>query len=218
MRYLTLFTDANSWVAMDGRVIPANEVESVSTAAELAQSLSQRLQEANEEIEQKKQAAKTSGYEAGYKAGLEAAKRHNDQQLSELQTIYAQQNQQREAEVVDMALAIVKRIAGNIDSDAWLIAQATEAVGAMRQPDETVRLVVHRSQVLAVQERLQALKESSDVNALRIDSVEPGDEEDTMLCRLEVSVGGSVMVDLPTQLASIERALNPTKLEAVAHG
>jgi len=192
MRYLTLFTDANSWVAMDGRVIPANEVESVSTAAELAQSLSQRLQEANEEIEQKKQA--------------------------ELQTIYAQQNQQREAEVVDMALAIVKRIAGNIDSDAWLIAQATEAVGAMRQPDETVRLVVHRSQVLAVQERLQALKESSDVNALRIDSVEPGDEEDTMLCRLEVSVGGSVMVDLPTQLASIERALNPTKLEAVAHG
>ncbi len=218
MRYLTLFTDENSWLALDGKVIPASDVESVETATKLAQSLSQRLQNANEEIEQRKQLAHSQGYDEGYQAGLKAAGLHNDQKVVELQLAYKRQNQQQEDKIVELALAVVKRIAGDVATDAWLTAQAHQAVASLRQPDEAVRLVVHHSQVDAVRERIKALQQSADANSLRIDSVESGEEDDFEQCRLEVSVGSAVMVDLQTQISAIERALKSAGAEETAHG
>lgn len=218
MRYHTLFTDDKSWLAAEGSVIPASDVTSVQSAIELMEALSQRLAEAEEQIAALKQEAHDQGYAEGHASGLEAAGEHNDQQLQRLQQQYALRDKERDQHSVELAIAVVKRIAGDVASDEWLTAQAVEAVASLNTPDEHVKLVVHRTQVSAVEAQVNQLKHSGNADALRIDAVQASDDENEALCRLEVCAGGSVVVDLSTQLDAIQRALRSSEDGHLAHG
>jgi len=207
MSYLTLFSDDKSWLATDKKVIPAKDFDSTESAASLMASLSRRQIDAEAELQRIKEAAESSGHTDGFEVGRAAASEQNDLKLSDLQQLFRDENQRRDDQAIEFALAVVRRIAGNVANEAWLAAQAREAVRALNRPEELVRLVVHRSQLDAVTARLEEYRQAGDAEALRIHSVDAADGDDTELCRLEVSVGGSVIIDLNTQLKSIGRAL-----------
>lgn len=195
MNYLTLFNDEHGFVATRQKVFSANELTALQSVSEQAQELGRRIAEQKALSEQ----ARETGYAEGWQQGEQQAR---EEAHKELVARLQQMDEALEAEKVRvrqacaaLAVDMVRRIAGNIESDRWLLAQAEQAAEQVLDHGELV-LRVHPDHAEALSARLHA----SDTS--RIKRVLADEGLSLQGCILESALG-QVEVDLDTQLASV---------------
>jgi len=199
MTFVSLFDNSHGFLASDQRVYGATELSSLSTVLEQAEKLGIQLADQTQLLDEARDAAQVEGHTEGVARGEADAKAQFALKLAELHAQYQQDISTLQDNCAQMAVDIVRRIAGQIATDEWLYKQATSAAEEMiDQPAMTLR--VHADQVDAVQTRCDA-----QVTALFAKVV--GDEGAAPLSCVLETVSGRIEVDLDTQLENILQLL-----------
>ncbi len=197
MTFISLFSSKQGFVASDQHVFAPHELTPLKQVVEQAALLDQRLAKQTENEQQALEAALEQGRLEGLAQGrAEAA----IQIASQIQNLHDQQSQAIVAvrsSCAELAVDIVRKIAGNVDSAQWLVAQAHQAADdVLDQP--TLKLRVHSSHVDAVRKLL------AEGGPSRIHSVLADDALSEKACILD-SDSGQIDISLDTQLDSILR-------------
>lgn len=195
MTFISLFSDEYGFLATDQRVFTADELQPLQQAIEQAQLLNQRLADQQDKEAQKFNTASEQGYADGLAKGHEQARLQVAETLNDWHQQFQRTVQDTQTSSASLAIDIVRKIAGQIQTDEWLLAQALHASeDLVDQP--TVKLRVHASQVAPIKQRIDSLAHS------RIGQVIADDTLATDGCVLETPQG-QVEVDLETQLNRI---------------
>lgn len=198
MTFLSLFSDKHGFVATEQRVFAADELQPLQQVSELAAQLNKRLAEQQALELQACEEATRQGYADGLAAGEAAATTQIAETLKQLHDRQQIALQEMQDNCAELAVDIVRKIAGQIKSDEWLLAQAQQAAASLLdQP--SVKLRVHSAQSQAVRKRLDSMTTSG---RQVIDQVIGDDAVPDDACFLETGQG-QVQVDLETQLAAV---------------
>ena len=103
----------------------------------------------------------------------------------------------------ELAVDIVRKIAGNIDSARWLLAQAQQAAEQVHD-EPTIKLRVHSSQLESVQALLNQAEQS------RIHSVIADESVLEQTCLLDTG-HGQIDIALETQLEAVLAVLGDSQ-------
>lgn len=195
MTFISLFSDENGFLATDQRVFSAEELQPLQQAIEQAQQLNKRLSDQRDKEAQTFKAASEQGYADGLAKGHEQARLQVAETLSDWQQRFQRTVQETQASSASLAVDIVRKIAGQIQTDEWLLAQALRASeDLVDQP--AVKLRIHATQVAPVKQRIDSLAHSPVSQIIADESLA------TDGCVLETPLG-QVEVDLETQLNRI---------------
>lgn len=200
MTFITLFSNEHGFVATDQHVFSAAELEPLTSVLDQAGSLTRRLVEQVNKEASACEAAREKGHAEGFSQGCVDASEKMANDLQQLQAQHQQAAQQLTDSCAQLAVDIVKKIAGNISTDEWLAGQAQQAAkDVVDQP--VIKLRVHSSQVEAVRSQL-ALHQQSLIH-----SVVGDDLVNEQTCILDTGVG-QIDICLDTQLSSVLSMLN----------
>ncbi len=202
---MTFFSVVNAervTLATDSLVIPAAEVEPLSSAIDAATSLSTL----HETMEARVLAAEKEGYATGHRNGsirgqAEAADALSER-LLELEHVVEREREVLRARAVDNALGIVRRIAAAVGEHEMLAALALTAAQEL-MPTAAIVLHVHPDHVDAVRLRLDERQQDDDHGVTLL--VEAEASLETGQCRLRAANGTTVLAGLETQLQRLER-------------
>lgn len=211
MSYLSLFSGAHGFVTTDQRVYSRDELNALTRVVEQAEQLDKQLSLQSEEQAEALRLARERGHAQGLEEGLKQAEQESQNNLTQ-HMLQLQQQHDREVQSVrascaDLAVDIVRKIAGTVEPSQWLTAQAEMAAAEMIDQAPLV-LRVHEDQVEAVSARLANSVATPISRVLSDENLPPSG------CVLETAAG-RVSVDLDTQLANIVRLLSD---EQQAHG
>lgn len=213
MTFISLFSDKHGFTATDQRVFTAEELQPLLQVADLVAQLNERLA-AQRAIEEK---AGSYAMQQGHAAGMAKGLVEGRLQFAEsLKVVHDNQRialQEMQDSCAELAVDIVRKIAGQVQSDEWLLAQARQAaLTLIDQP--TVKLRVHSGQAEAIKARLDKLARSG--NEI-IDQVIGDDAVPEDACILETG-HGEVQVDLETQLDSVLALFTTDESQGLTHG
>ncbi len=204
MSLVTLLDREGGWLATDQRVFASDTVEGTLGCLKLGDRLSTLIERRQAVIEEAREEARREGFEAGFAQGAEEARVMGSQAtaetLSTLERDYAVTEERFRRQVSQLALDVVRKVAGAIAPADWLHAQASTAAADLL---DTSRLVlrVHTSQVDAVRAVWRAAPDSL------ISDVQGDDTVHDDACIVETP-RGSIDVDLATQLQRIGQLLD----------
>jgi len=215
MTFITLFSSEHGFIASDQRVFAPDELEPLSTALEHAQLLDKRLSEQAEKVGNALQDATEKGYEEGLSQGLAAAKTQATEELRQLHERHASVVEDVKNSCAELAVDIVRKIAGNVDSDQWLAAQALHAAEEIVDYP-SIKLRVSASRVTRVRELLVLSAESSGTPSLIV-GVVGDDTVSDQTCILDTGTG-QIDVSLETQLSSVLELLHELPAPSAPHG
>jgi len=193
--FISLFSDEHGFVATDQRLFSPEELSSVNQVIEQAQRLEQQLATHHQKVE----AAETSAAEKGYLLGIEKGKSAAAEQLAvaikNLQEVQQQELEEVKANCAELAIEIVRKIAGNSEPLTWMQAQVEEAVQEL--VDEPVlKLRVATEQAEPLRLRLASSNQQAIQTVIADETLEPN------ACVL-VTAGGQIDIGLDTQLDAI---------------
>lgn len=195
MTFVTLFSNEHGFIASDQIVFAPNELKPLANVIEQAQLLDQRLAEQANHEHKVLADAREQGRVEGLAQGRSDAHIQVATLCRELNAQHTQTVEQVRSSCAELAVDMVRKIAGNVDSAHWLLAQAEQAAeDVLDQPIITLR--VHTSQAQAV----RALMDESVQS--RIHSVVADDALTEQACILDTG-HGQIDVGLETQLHSI---------------
>ncbi|ASJ70504.1 FliH/SctL family protein [Granulosicoccus antarcticus] len=195
MTFISLFSDERGFLITDQRVFAADELQPLLSVTEQAQQFCQRLAAQATQEEQARINAIERGREEGLAIAQEQARLELAETLRLLHEEYQRQLLAVQASAAILAVDIVRKVAGQVNSTEWLLAQAQRAVeDIVDQPSVTLR--VHSSQAAALKERLEVLA-LSGINQVIADDMLPENG-----CVLETAQG-QIDIDLETQLNSV---------------
>lgn len=206
MTFISLFSDKHGFVATDQKVYSSDELSTVDRVIDQAQRLEQQLDTHDDVVEAAAAKAATKGYEEAYAQAQADAGEQLAQTLRQLHEAHAQELQTVRDNCAELAIEIVRKIAGNTDPLAWMQAQAQQAANDLVD-EPSVKLRVSGAQVDALRERL-ALSENQTIRAVVVD--------DTLAagaCELETA-NGRIDIGLDTQLNSVLSAFSNSNVSA----
>ena len=199
MSMLTLFSSAHGWLGTDQRVFAADE-------AALAMGVVEQVKNLTGELEKQQKNVATAlgdGYRKGYQEGRQQAEtRIQDklaQALIEQQAQFEKHLQEQQAQLVELSLAVTRKIAGNVGSEAWLLAQARLAAESLCESSD-ITLVVHPSMLETISQRLADQPDSP------FSSVQ-GDPDLSIDASIIESATGRIKLSGETQLRSVRDLL-----------
>lgn len=215
MQLVTLVSGDGVDVASGSLVIAADDTGALRTVVESASALQAMQRDAGDRLS----AAETEAQERGYQAGLAQARAEAEAALAlqrlEQSDAHARLIDAQRDETATLALQIVRKIAERL-APADVLAALADTAARECLADSPRSIRVHPDQVIAVRERLAALRRSSDDlsgqhSADRADTIASSavpvsviaDESLTECECLLDTADGSLQVDLDTQLAAI---------------
>lgn len=200
MSFVTLFSDERGFIATDQLVYSKEEVSHLNNALASAHQLSDRISQQQFHLDQ----ASEKGFAEGALRGQESAELEGKEavakQLLELQQRYDTEVQEIRESCANLAVDIVRKIAGDIKPVDWLYAEATTAAKDLLEKDHLV-LRVHHSKV----DELNARLSSDDANPFAHVIADESMEIDA--CSIETR-HGRIDVGLNSQIDKILSALN----------
>ena len=198
MTFISLFSDEHGFVATSQRVYSADELSALDSVIEQAEQLELQLGKHDEVL----MAAATKAAEHGYREAYEKAQADVSEELAQklhrLHEAHAQELQAVKQRCAELAVEIVRKIAGNTDPLVWIQAQAEQAANDLVD-EPALKLRVSGSQVDALRQRL-ATSENQAISGVIVD--------DTLAdgaCELETA-SGRIDIGLDTQLNSVLNA------------
>lgn len=197
MSYLVLHGRRSLQVMTDRLVVPAQEVESFATAAELAQALMSLLEDEQRRVEAAEQAGREAGHAAGVAQGLAEVREEFGAAMAKHAQDRQAAQQAARAAVGTLALAVVKKLAASLGAHQLVPALVEQAVVGLL-PDPAARVHVHPDVVGAVRDHLARIDFKAEV--LGDETLAPYD------CVLEDGKGRSLL-GLDSQLDVIGKAL-----------
>lgn len=203
MSFFSLINAEGVTVVTDRPVIPAAEVDALSTALDAARRLSELHERAEERVRAAEEEARKTGHRKGLAVGAATAVERLSERLLVLERETEREREALRGRAIDNALDIVRRIAASL-GDAETLAALALAAARELLPCGAIVVQVHPDRFEGVRGRLESLRragEPADV-ALHVEietSLEPGE------CRLRSSNGATVLAGLETQLRRIER-------------
>ncbi|MFK7994285.1 MAG: FliH/SctL family protein [Granulosicoccus sp.] len=210
MTFITLFSSEHGFVATDQRVFSPEELKPLSGSLEQAQLLEQHLSEQLDRETAVFEAARENGYHEGLNQGRTAATEQLTIEVRQLHEQHVQAVAETRSSCAELAVDIVRKIAGNVNSEQWLAAQARQAAeDVVDQP--SIKLRVHSSHADAVRGLL------ADTPRTSIHSVVGDDSLSDQTCILDTG-NGQIDISLDTQLSSILNLLTDGQGPAGAPG
>ena len=194
MSYLLWQRGGDRAIASGRRVLRAAEVPLCQDAMALQARLSALLQTEQQRLHEAQAQARAEGHAHGLAEGRAQAQAEAAARLLELTQQARRTREQLQADLVPLALQVMRKLVGQMAPDAVLAALATTALAEVL-PSATVSLWVSPGEHAAVQARL-AGQWPGEVRA------DPDAAAGT--CRLETEFG-SVDAALAVQLAQVER-------------
>lgn len=207
MSFITLFTDDSGWLATDKKVFSQKEFERLDTVIEQIDALAKLREGMQNEIDIAREEARKVGYEEGLKQGLETAQKSNIELISEFEKERQKLKSDQKSAVVDLSVSVVRKIAGKVKPESWLVGQVIRAVEDMSDTSGTYHLYVSPVHVEKVKHELERLKSEQNASALVIAEVCESEEVDDATCLLQTPFG-SLKLDIDTQLGSIQKLLH----------
>lgn len=195
MTFVTLFSDEHGFLASDQTVFSPEELKPLQTVIDQAKQLDQRLDQQKQREEKAFATAMERGRLEGLAQGRAEASVENAKQLRQWHEQHAQAVEQVRDSCAELAVDIVRKIAGNINTDQWLLAQAQQAAEDVLD-EVTIKLRVHTSRAETVRALLAKAEHS------RISSVVADDTLTEQACILDTG-SGQIDVGLDTQLNSV---------------
>ena len=195
MSLLTLSSDASGWLASGRLVYGADEIETLGGAVDALERLGELVRSREAAVREARREGFERGQREGRADGEGAAAEASAAALAALEARYRDEVERQRADCADLALEIVRRVAGEIAPAEWLHALAARAAEELveRAP---LTLRVHPERADAVRERVRADAPTPIAEVLGDEELAPGG------CVLE-SRFGKVDVDLDTQLERI---------------
>lgn len=213
MSFVTLYTDEQSWLATDQRVFSVDEQTTLTNVVNQMQFLAEQRQMHCDEFQERVVEAEKRGFASGHAAGLENARQEGIRHFEQLRKSHEQFQLNAKAAIGELALSVVRRIAGNVAPEIWLAAQARQAVQELLPSEQIVRLRVTAAYANEVRQRLQKFESSTGDDDLRqVIEVVPDDNMKGNACTLETQFG-SIDIDIDTQLESLCGVLSDRKIE-----
>ncbi len=182
-----------------GRVIPAEDIRAWENGRSYMQAAAREAERLQEEAAQAFEDAKKRGFEEGRKEGAEAASRLLAETTRRADHHLAGADQQ----IVDLSLAVVRRVLGEFDIGRLTRNAVCHALGKQRQ-SQHLTLHVAPDMVDGLRADLDAAFEP-DIGHLI--TVEPDPRLDRGQCRLASDIG-FVDLGIEAQLKAIHRGLS----------
>jgi len=204
MTYVALFTTGDASIATTQRVFPPPQLRTLADVDALMAALHERLASSEARATAAAERARADGLAEGLAHGERTMREALAQRLTSIEAAAQRERAALRAQarscVAELALEVVRKLAGELDA-AELVARLAHQAVAQLLDDEAATLVVHPDVAAAVRERC----------ALRADAGVPGlaVQEDATLDRLEcrlVTRAGTTLAGLETQLRRIESA------------
>jgi len=176
--------------------IPRDQVRQMRDGLAMLQEGDRRLAAALSEVELSRASARRAGFEQGRAEGLREA---SDEAAAILARLAAEAGREREIlrdSIGRLALEVVRRVAGELDSNAFMPALVERAVRDVL-PDQPLRVRVAPGAAPSVETRLWAINAAIEVV--------PDDQLAELDCVLETA-SGRVQAGLEAQLVALERA------------
>jgi flagellar biosynthesis/type III secretory pathway protein FliH len=195
MTFLVLHADTMATALADDPVVPAASVPHLTDALALLNEAARMRNDTSAAIEAAIAQGHAEGLEAGRSEGRASAETEGRAELFRLAIRDGEERRARQVQLGRLALEIVRRIAGEIGSEA-MIAGIAERAAAQLAPDTAAVVRVPPSAVAAVRQRLAgraSIAVEADVNLAADD------------CVVETAIGRT-HAGLDTQLQQIERA------------
>ncbi len=175
--------DQGKWLAeVQGRRIPAGEVDSYIGAAEFLEAAGKIHTQALQEAEK----IKIEAWEEGYKAGLEQARSDVYEGMLEVTKTIRQQLDNRQQQIMQLTMAIVQKVLPRLPSEEIILSLIQEALAELQ--DERQLQVYVRPELIAFAEQWlrQWRQEHPDISRLEV-LADPG--LGPLGCRVESEFG-----------------------------
>jgi len=207
MSFITLFTGDNAWLATDRKVFSSEEFQRLETVLEQIDALSKLHEEMQTEINIAREEARRAGFEEGLNQGLKTAQKSNVELISEFEKERQKLKLEQKSAVVDLSVSVVRKIAGKVKPESWLVGQVIRALEDMSDTSGNYQLYVSPVHAENVKLELDKLKDEQNASALVISEVCESDEVDNDTCLLQTPFG-SLKLDIDTQLDAIQTLLH----------
>jgi len=210
MSVTTLFSDGECWVASTRLVYTAAERGELESAAEQAWRLDELVSGREAALEEAREAGRVAGFERGRREAAERSAVELGEALAALRDEVAAERRGRREAVVELALALVRRLAGDVVEPERLAALAR--VAAVGLVDESRLLLhVHPSLVATLDPHLapETGAPALDRNGRRSHPFDAVVGDDTLApdgASIETP-GGRIAIDLDTQLEAVREQL-----------
>lgn len=209
---LTLHQDATLTLATTERTVPAQQVQALESALDLAAALQTLTSSARDAAAQAQQAACEQGHRDGFAAGLAQAHHEAAGQIAAALQSLAQQHQHQREELrsalVTLATAMVRCIASALAPDQVVTALALQAFEQV-VPPQPVRLRLPTELVEPVRAQLATRELPMPVQCLADTEIHGLD------CVVE-SQAGALLAGLDTVLASAAQRIETSQRQMAA--
>lgn len=210
MNLITLINDEQVTLATGKLIYAPEETGALRSAIETASALATSHASAQERINAAIEQGREQGMKEGYEAGLQQGRQQVSEQLVRLADQAQSHLEQQRNTTTQMALQIVRKVAGNFAPQETLAALAQVAAQECGA-NESITLRVHPDNCEQVQAQLAGSDQvQSGANQVTTVIADASLEENG--CVLETRQG-SVIADLETQLVAIENSLGPVPAE-----
>jgi len=213
MSFLTLYTDEHSWLASEKRVFSAQEMSQLHSTIEQLQHVNTLAEAQQQRLDEAVAQAHKQGYLEGHEQAVADAQRDSLKSIEAMQSDYTKRLALEQKSIVSVALDVVRKVAGKVAPEDWLLAEATQAAAELSEPTETIKLHVATTHVDAVRERLRDARAQNSFaadygNVVPANFAEVVADEtlDGSACVLSTPFG-TIDVDLETQLTEIDQLL-----------
>lgn len=207
MTSLLLHKTGSLALASRGRVIKRDQFALLGNAVAVMDSLEQVRVQIDSRAAEAREEGHRSGYEQGrhegYAAGWSQAQESVAQKIAALDHTLAAERAQRDAQVTDLALAIVARVARDVGSPGMMAGLVSKALDDLKG-DAPVRIRVNQANYDAIHARLG--HSGREVSLAIDDQLGPYD------CEFDTQ-GGHLDVGLAEQLEIIRGALHGRRVE-----
>jgi len=206
MTFITLFSGEHGFVATDQCVYSAAELQPLSDVLEQATSLENRLSAQTREEVAVFEQARASGFEEGLVLARAELGEQIKLEVSQLHEQHREVVEQVRESCAQLAVDIVRKIAGRVEDDRWLAALAQQAAeNALELPLLTLR--VHSDHAHSVRDKLESYPSALIHDVIADDSLS------VHACVLDTG-SGQIDVCMETQLSSILAMLMCTNTAA----
>jgi len=202
--WVTLFATGDASIATTQRVFLPPQLRVLADVEALAAVLQERLAASEARAAAAAERARADGHAEGLAHGERTMREVLAQRLTSIEAAAQRERAtlraQAQSSVADLALEVVRKLAGDLDAAELVTRLAHQAVAQLLD-DEAATLVVHPGVADAVRERCALRAEAGGPEL----SVQEDAALDRLECRL-VTRAGTTLAGLETQLRRIETA------------
>ena len=199
MSHLTITTDEHVRVGLTSGLIKSEQWQLFSDT----QSTGERINELHRQAQENADKAHEKGYVDGYRSGSRQAQDQLTSRMLQMEEQYAARLAAQEAHIVDIAIALARKVVNTHFEDSWFIDRVADTI-RQAQANAQVRLRVHPDQLAVAEEARRELDMLLPTTArLEITAdaaLEPAD------CIVETETG-RVVANLDRQLQLLKRLL-----------